>query len=243
MYEVKLPNFEGPLDLLLHLIKQSEIDIYEVSISQITDQYLKYIELMRMLDLEIASEFLLMASTLLHLKSQMMLPAANRSKKEVNESIREELIKQLIEYKQMKEAAVALDLKVKERSKLFNRPEPLKVSDSGEVAIEATIFDLLSAFKTAIDRLPPEELYEEIAAEEITVESKVEKILAELQIYDKLSFEAVLSDIRLKLELIVAFLAVLELIRLKKIIAIQREPFSEIWIVKKDQTSQEDEPI
>lgn len=237
MYEIKLSNFEGPLDLLWHLIKQNELDIYEVPIAQITDQYLKYLDLMRMLDLEIASEFLVMASMLLHMKSQMMLPASNRGRKERSQDIREELIKQLVEYKQMKEAAFALELKGKERAKLFNRPEAMKVSDLGEIAIEATIFDLLSAFKTVIDRLPQEDLYEEIQAEEVTVESKIQQILDELQKYDKLSFEAILSDLRSKMDIIVTFLAVLELVRLKKIMALQFKPFSEIWIVKNDESA------
>ena len=176
IYAIKLDVFEGPLDLLLHLIQQNEMDITDVSIAEITEQYLEYLNLMEMLDLDVASEFLVMAATLLHLKSQIILPSITQDESYTFKD-REELVKQLLEYKQFKEAAQTLDYYATDHEKVYGRSADsyADVEDLQEVQIKATLFDLLSAFKYVTEReFVIDDTYEEIQEEQITVEEKME---------------------------------------------------------------------
>ena len=236
IYAIKLDVFEGPLDLLLHLIQQNEMDITDVSIAEITEQYLEYLNLMEMLDLDVASEFLVMAATLLHLKSQIILPSITQDESYTFKD-REELVKQLLEYKQFKEAAQTLDYYAMDHEKVYGRSADsyADVEDLQEVQIKATLFDLLSAFKYITEReFVIDDTYDEIHEEQITVEEKMEFLERRLDAGEQIRFDELFSEFASKLERIVTFLAILELIRLQRIVAIQSGHFDNIYIVKRD---------
>ena len=236
IYAIKLDVFEGPLDLLLHLIQQNEMDITDVSIAEITEQYLEYLNLMEMLDLDVASEFLVMAATLLHLKSQIILPSTGPDESYTFKD-REELVKQLLEYKQFKEAAQTLDYYATNHEKVHGRSVDSygDVEDLREVQIKATLFDLLSAFKYVTEReFAIDDPYDEIQEEQITVEEKMEFLERRLNAGEQIRFDELFSEFASKLERIVTFLAILELIRLQRIVAVQSGHFDNIYIVKRD---------
>ena len=155
-YKIKLELFEGPLDLLLYLVKKDHLNICDIPVAQITDQYLRYMELMRLLDLNIAGEFLVMASTLIHIKSKMLLPPEPKeNEQEEEEDPRSELIKKLLEYQKFKEAAGLLRQKELSRQNIFTRSQGPAIANSGEeVYFEASLFDLLSAFSRPLKIYP-----------------------------------------------------------------------------------------
>ena len=231
--KVALDVFEGPLDLLLYLIRREEVDICDIPIMKITDQYLQYLDLMRILDLDIASEFLVMAATLLHIKSRMLLPPEERP---VEEQVPEEedprmtLVKQLLEYKRFKETAVYLSGKEIEQQAVFARyidrtflPEP---TDSP--LTEVSIFDLISAFSDVLKRVTGEP--REITDDIYTVTDKIAAIMDLLAVRSVLKFSELFRNVIIRAEVVVTFLALLELIRLKKVQTHQPSPFAEIEI-------------
>ena len=240
IYSVKLEGFEGPLDLLLHLIQKEEMDIHDIQIAQITDRYLEYVNLMEQLDLDVASEFLVMAATLLHIKSQSILPQLTLND-ELPIGDEEQLVKQLLEYKRFKEAAQVLDVYAERQTWVYSRSPKLHADLDGSRAFEirATLFDLLSAFKLVNDRAAEvenrEELYETVEEETITVEDKIAFIERHLEIADQLLFEELFPLSASKTDWIVTFLAILELIRIGKIVTVQTGHFESIYIVKQDQ--------
>ncbi|MCX5693497.1 MAG: segregation/condensation protein A [Candidatus Omnitrophica bacterium] len=232
-YKVKLDVFEGPLDLLLYLIKKNEIDIYDIPIATITEQYLEYLELMRMLDLNIAGEFLVIAATLIHIKSKMLLPPDEKELfPEEEEDPREELVRRLVEYKKFKEVAGILQDLEGQRKKMFTRDIPFEV-EPGEVFFEASLFDLITAF-TRVLKDVPKEIFQEIIKDEFTVEQKVHDLLHRLIAAPVISLFELFKNSKNKPEIIATFLAVLELIRLKEIIVIQKQNFSDIEIVRNE---------
>lgn len=232
-YKVKLEVFEGPLDLLLYLIKKNEIDIYDIPIADITEQYLEYIELMRMLDLNIAGEFLVIAATLIHIKSKMLLPPDEKDLlPEEEEDPREELVRRLVEYKKFKEVAGILQGLEGQRKKMFTRDIPFEV-EPGEVFFEASLFDLITAF-TRVLKDVPKEMFQEIIKDEFTVEQKVHDLLHMLVKTPVMSLLDLFKNSKNKLEIIATFLAVLELIRLKEILVVQNQNFSDIEIVRNE---------
>lgn len=236
IYAVKLDGFEGPLDLLLHLIQKEEMDVYDIQIAKITDRYLEYINLMEQLDLDLASEFLVMAATLLQIKSQNILP---KTETKSGNSIdnQEQLVQQLLEYKRYKEAAQVLDIYAERRTSIYNRSSKLHSDLDGtrSYEIKATLFDLLTAFKNINDRvtqLDMDDEYEPVHEETVTVEEKMEFIENQLEISDQLLFEDLFPLTSRKLDMIVTFLAILELIRLGKIVSVQTALFESIYLVK-----------
>jgi len=232
-YKVKLDVFEGPLDLLLYLIKKNEIDIYDIPIAVITEQYLEYLELMRMLDLNIAGEFLVIAATLIHIKSKMLLPPDEKELlPEEEEDPREELVRRLLEYKKFKEVAGILQDLEGQRKKMFTRDIPFEAGP-GEVFFEASLFDLITAFTRALKDVP-KELFQEIIKDEFTVEQKVHDLLHMLVVTPAISLFELFKNSKNKPEIIAMFLAVLELIRLKEIIVVQKQNFSDIEIVRNE---------
>ena len=238
IYAVKLDGFEGPLDLLLHLIQKEEMDIYEIQIAKITDRYLEYVNLMEQLDLDVAAEFLVMAATLLHIKSQSILPQTT-SDSEHPIGNQEQLVQQLLEYKRYKEAAKVLDICAERRTSIYNRSSKLHVDLDGTrtYEIKATLFDLLTAFKNINDRITQLQAddnddYQTVEEETITVEDKIAFIESQLGREDQLLFESLFSLSSSKIDLIVTFLAVLELIRIGKIVTVQTGLFESIYIVK-----------
>ncbi|HEY5752035.1 MAG TPA: segregation/condensation protein A [Chthoniobacterales bacterium] len=234
-YKVKLEVFEGPLDLLLYLIKQDEIDIYDVTIERITTQYLAYIDAFKMLDLDIAGDFLVMAANLIYLKSRRLLPVSQQPPEEdvEEEDPRWDLIRQLIEYKKFKDAAAHLHLREIEQENLiarspekpdFEKQDPLLVGELG-------IFDLINAFQKILKRLDAKrEDLREIFEENFTVSDKLDYIRKVTATGAPMTFTALFAHAASRTEVVVTFLALLELIRMKLLRVFQPEPFDEIEI-------------
>ncbi|MBM3216719.1 segregation/condensation protein A [Candidatus Poribacteria bacterium] len=230
--EFSLPQFQGPLDLLLHLIQKNEMDIHDIRIAEITDQYLQYLELMQTLDLDVASEYLVIASTLLFIKSESMLPASKPVRAASSADAREELVRQLLEYKRFKEASQFLRQCEDSRAEVVARPpdDAYAGSPTTEYEIRATLFDLLAAFQTILvqqSELAPE-FSSEIHEEPITVEQRVHEILLELELHGTSEFGTFFQSLQSKLELICTFLAILELVRMRQIVAVQEEAFGPV---------------
>ena len=233
-YKIKLEIFEGPFDLLLYLIKKDEINIYDIPIAAILDQYLQYMELMRLLDLNIAGEFIVTAATLMQIKSKMLLPQETNILDEIPEEEKDpraELVKRLLEYKQFREAADQLRLKERARQDIFKRPAVLEDKESGESFFEATLFDLINAFSKALKDIP-KELFYEVIKDEFTVEGKVHDLLHMFMDKSRVNLSELFSQTKSKIEIIVTFLAVLELIRLKEVIVVQKGLFGEIEVLR-----------
>ncbi len=230
-YKVRLEVFEGPLDLLLYLVKKDHLNIYDIPIARVTEQYLRYLELMKLLDLNIAGEFLVMAATLMQIKSKMLLPPDPASLEE-KEDPRAELIKRLLEYEKFKEIAENLRQKEVAQQEVFKRPRAeAKTGEpaEGEVYFEASLFDLISVFSKAMEDIPREVFYE-VIKDEFTVEEKIHAILHLLLEKPSARISQLFSQANNKIEMVVIFLAILELIRLKEIVAWQRGLFEEIEI-------------
>jgi len=235
-YKLKLDVFEGPLDLLLYLIKKDDIDVRDIPISSVTEQYLQYIEMMKMLDLEVVGEFLVMAATLIQIKSRMLLPPDPAEVEEEEEDPRQDLVRRLQEYKLFKEIAAQLKEKELERQNLYPRKldeesrKELEV-DAREVYFEASLFDLINAFSRAVASLKDKSVYE-IEQEEYTVEEKIHEILHSLLKKPVRVLTDFFSVARTKSEVIVTFMAVLELIRLKEVRVRQKRLFADIEVVR-----------
>ena len=234
-YKVRLEVFEGPLDLLLYLIKKEEIDIYHIPIAKITEQYLGYLDLMQLLDLRLAGEFLVMTSTLMQIKSKMLLPIEEREAEEEEEDPRAELVRRLLEYKKFKQAATRLEELERVQEQTFRRrvtPGSFGAAETQEEDyFEASLFDLISAFSKILKTVPKKEFLE-IIQDEFTVEKKVHDLLHLLVVKPAIYFSKLFEKAKNKVEIIATFLALLELIRLKEIIVRQRHPFSEIQIMR-----------
>lgn len=235
-YKIKLEIFEGPLDLLLYLIRKDDIDIADIPIAQITEQYLQYIEMMKMLDLDIVGDFLVMAATLMQIKSRMLLPPDPDAAQEEAIDPRDELAQRLLEYKKFKEIAETLKDKEIERFDLFSRGVDGELTrqlkeDAKEVYFEASLFDLITALSDALKRAP-EEVIHEIIKEEFTVEQKIHEILHCVLDQNQVLLKDLFEKARSKVEIVVTFLAVLELIRLKEIKVVQKKLFGDIEIIR-----------
>ena len=241
-YKLKLEMFEGPLDLLLYLIKKDEINIYDIPITQVTEQYMEYIEMMKLCNLDIVGEFLVMAATLIQIKSKMLLPPDPCEVEATEEDPRDELVRRLLEYKKFKEIADNLKEKESLRRDLFPRTidaqmvDELK-EDAKEVYYEASLFDLINAFTATLRRLPEETAYQ-IVQEEYTVDQKIHMILHRLMDRERIVLSELLSDSKSKMEVIVTFISVLELIRLKEILVVQPHLFAEIEIIRNKENVQ-----
>jgi segregation and condensation protein A len=235
-YKVKLEIFEGPLDLLFYLIKKDELNINDIPISAITEQYLQYLELMRMLDLDIAGEFLVMAATLMHIKSKMLLPPEEKELEREEEDPRAELVRKLLEYRKFKEAAEALKNRELNQKEVFPAPgvreHPL--ADEGELYFEASIFDLLSAFSKVLKEIPKNKFYE-VVKDEVTVSEKIHEIFHILVKNPVIYFLDLFKFTVTRIHIIATFLALLELIRMKEVVIKQDKIFGDIKIVRNSQ--------
>jgi segregation and condensation protein A len=242
-YKVKLDIFEGPLDLLLYLIKRDEVDIYEISLERITKQYLEYIEAFQLLNIELAGEFIVMAANLLYIKSRTLLPVdLQMADEEADEDDpRWELIRQLIEYKKFKEAAGHLREREAMQENLFARvpASPDLESDPANLMVEEIgIFDLIRAFQNILKRrTPKEEDLREIFEENFTVGDKIDHLLRLTDAGVSLKFEEMFPERASRTEIVVTFLAMLELIRMKQLRVRQDQHFGEIWIERSEGTS------
>lgn len=231
-FHFKLPVFEGPLDLLLHLIKENKIDIYDIPIVQITQQYLEYLELMKELNLEIAGEFLVMAATLIHIKSKMLLPPDEEAAEEQKEDPRTELVGRLLEYQAFKDASRYLRRREETWRDIFHKGPPEKGDSDIEpdpALIEASVFDLVSAFRQILARAPEQVI--EITRETLTVTDRINFIVERLENEEGIRFQDLFEGSYTRTSLIVTFLALLELIRLGLAKAYQEKEFKTIWVI------------
>ncbi|NIO05831.1 MAG: segregation/condensation protein A [Proteobacteria bacterium] len=229
-YRVKLDVFEGPLDLLLYLIRKNQIDIYDIPIAEITQQYLDMLDLMRTLNLDVAGEFLVMAATLTHIKSKMLLPSPPDSQgDEEEEDPRKELVDRLLEYERYKEAAISLEShEILERD-VFARKV---IEDEQDEELELSIFELIEALQEVLKR-SPHELVHEITLERISIEEKITQILDKLtNAGGEVEFTSLFEGEAIKEVIIITFLAVLELVQMRLIKIYQQRAFRPIKIRK-----------
>ena len=233
-YKVKLEIFEGPLDLLLYLIKRDEIDIYDISIERITRQYLEYLQAFKELNIDVAGEFVVMAANLIYLKSRSLLPVDQQPPEEDAEEDdpRWDLIRQLIEYKKFKEAAAQLHVRELEQERIFARDggSTAAITDAPLRLREVGIFELIHAFQNVIKRVDAREDLREIFGERFSVSEKIDMILQRVGQGAAVRFSDLFGEIVSRVEIVVTFLALLELIRLKQVRAIQPKLFDEIEI-------------
>ncbi len=232
-YEVKLGVFEGPLDLLLHLIKQNKINIYDIPIALITHQYLEYLNLMKSLNLTIVGEFLVMAATLIHIKSKTLLPPSELDEQQnEEEDPRTELIRRLVEYKQFKEAAEHLGEQERIWREVFWRePTVLVLEEEESPSLEVNLFDLLDALQEVLERVPMNQSLA-ITMEELSVKDKMNLILERMEIEDSMTFHSLFQRDENRMAVIVTFLALLELIRLGLMRVLQIEVFGPIRLMR-----------
>ncbi len=234
-YKVKLDIFEGPLDLLLFLIRKNEIDIYDIPIVTIAQQYMEYIELMKALNLEIAGEFLVMAATLMHIKSRALLPELedDADNSEQGPDPLEELRRQLIEYQKYKDAAMALREKEILEKDVFTRScfEEFPAKEAEQpIRGELSLYDLLSALKNILHKNAGKDTLLQVTAEQISVKDKMQWILEVLQNNNTVTFDSLFVSSTTPMEIISTFLALLELIKLQAVRVLQHSPFGAIYI-------------
>ena len=245
-YKVMLEVFEGPLDLLLYLIKKDEVDIYDIPIGLITDQYMEYLKLMKVLDLNIAGDFIVMSATLMLIKSRMLLPVESRPEMddEDEEDPRWDLVRQLVEYKKFKDAADHLeDLEVYQENVFGRESEHVDLGTAPDIDMrDASIFDLISALNDALGRVQEEDI-QEIFAEEYTVSQKVTYIVENLKIAKRLSITDLFTGMRSRQEIVCTFLAVLELIKLNRIAAVQDNHFGDIVVEPREPDENQPEDL
>jgi segregation and condensation protein A len=240
-YQVKLEHFEGPLDLLLFLIREHEVDIYDIPISLVTQQYLQYLELLKLLDLEVGSEYLLMAATLLRIKSKLLLPRRPEEDEEEAVDPREELVQRLLEYRQFKEAAGVLNEHQDRNADVFYHP-PVENWDEEMNGVETldtrlagnlNLWDLLQAFKFTLDRAK-DDFDRTVERETISIEDRMENILDSLRSRKNLFFSSLFQEDLSRSFLIITFLALLELIRQNRVVFEQTDTLGEIWLTLSD---------
>ncbi|MFE4705772.1 segregation/condensation protein A [Peribacillus simplex] len=245
-YNIKIDAFEGPMDLLLHLINRLEIDIYDIPMADITDQYLSYIHTMQHLELDVASEYLVMAATLLAIKSKMLLPKhedelmIDEDGEIFEEDPRDELVEKLLEYKKYKNAADEFKGMEEERSLIFTKPPSdlsvyVKEAESDKQELNISLYDMLGALQKLLRRQKIQKpLYTKVTKQEISIEKRMDEIMIELQsIKGKKSFFELFS-LPVKEHIVITFMAVLELMKLNEIIVEQEDNFSDIMIAAKE---------
>jgi segregation and condensation protein A len=229
----KLPRFEGALDLLLHLIKRDEMDIYDIPIAHITQQYLQYIEMMQLLDLEVAGDFLVMAATLMRIKAKMLLPLPKSDDDEEEGDPREELVQRLIEYRLYKEASGALKEQEGLRRSIFERGMVPTEDEAGPLPLApATLFDLLEALNRVLARRPERVVYE-VRTEVWDIEDKMSLIARSVAEDGRLLFSTLMGDAHSRMEVVVSFMALLELVKMGQIVIVQDANFADILILPK----------
>jgi segregation and condensation protein A len=235
-YPVRLETFEGPLDLLLHLIKKNEMSIYDIPVTLITRQYLDYLDLMKEMNLDVAGEFLVMAATLIHVKSRMLLPRPDPAQEDPQEDPREALMRRLLEHQKFKAAAELLHEREIQRSAQWLRPDGRVnevLGEAPEPEIDVDLFSLMAAFRQVLDRvrqrptvmLPPEQ---------IPIEVRIEQLMAKLSTGQACGFEELFNDVETRAGMIVTFLALLEMIRLKLVRVFQQGNFGPIRVYKRE---------
>jgi segregation and condensation protein A len=230
-YTFRLEGFEGPLDLLLHLIQKNELDIFNIPIALITEQYLQYLQLMKVLNLDMAGEYLLMASTLLHIKSKMLLPKSSEGEEEEEEDPRAELVRRLLEYQKYKQAALELERRPLLDRDVFIRLVPTEPEvEPEEERIEVNLFELLEAFRKVLERVKPE-TFHQVILEHLSVEDKIQEILTLLERENRsMAFHRLFPEQASRRVVVITLLAILELVKMKRIRIFQLALFETIRI-------------
>jgi len=242
-YKVKLNIFQGPLDLLLFLIKRDKIDIYDIPIAKITDQYLEYLSIIKMLDLEMAGEFLVWAATLIHIKSKMLLPPDENEPEVEEEDPREDLVRRLLEYKKYKEAASKLGDMYSENKNVFLRrgtgEKDKIIDDEGVEYFEASLFDLITAFQKILTKVP-KDTFHKVVKNRFSVSDKIHEIYHLMAEKPKVRFLSLFTGSADRDEVIVIFLAILELMKMHEIVIAQKDVFGEIEILRNPDVAKSD---
>lgn len=238
-YQIKLEIFEGPLDLLLYLVAKDEVDIKDIQVSHVCEQFLEYLDMMKELNIEMAGEFLVMATTLLRLKAKELLPQEEVSEVlEEGEIVdREQLIQQLLEYKKFKEAANTLKKFENEQIGAYYRPLPEKIEwaqEFEEQSGDVSLFDLLSAFKKIVEQTG-KEVSHHVLKEDIKLDDRIENVLAYLEDHPQARFEDLFKGSRNRMMMVVTLMAILELMKMEYILVRQECQFGQIWIYKRKQ--------
>lgn len=233
--------FEGPLDLLLHLVRINEVDITNLPIVEITQQYQEYLDWMRTLDLEVAGEYLVMAATLLHIKSKMLLPADPIAADEQESDPRRELAQQLLDYQRFKQAAETLQAMDSARALVWTRDGNVPAEFAGEEMLSVEIFDLLAAFRTVLGRLDAESRLH-LRRDNVSVADKISWLTDLLEQRKSVDLLEILTELPTRIDRIAAFLAVLEMVRLRLLIAFQRTRLGEIRLALRDDGAKASEP-
>jgi segregation and condensation protein A len=230
---IRLDAFEGPLDLLLHMIQKEEIDIWNIPIAHVTGQYLEYLQIMKDLNINLAGEWLMMAAKLIYIKSRMLLPPdpSENTGEEIEDDPRMELVYELLEHQKFKNAAEMLYAREEVENAVWAKPPAEALEDADEV-VSVTLFDLLCAFQEIVQRFD-EQRAMEITQEEVTVEQKIADIRRLIMVHDKILFSTFFAAVNSKRHLIATFLALLELMRLREVWMFQEKAFGEIQISKK----------
>jgi segregation and condensation protein A len=230
-YAIKLDIFEGPLDLLLYLIKKNEVDIYNIPIAVITEQYLSHIEIMQSMNLDLAGEYLVLAATLLNIKSKMLLPPEDKEEGEEEQpDPRAELVRQLLEYQTFKEAAFNLGQRTLLERDVFKRgPVPDVKSDPEEELIEVDLFKLVEAFREIVAGLKDDDLLE-IDTEKMSLSDRINEIMERLSVEKSMHFRDLLADVRDRRMIVYTLLAILELMKMRIVKAYQTHTFGPIRI-------------
>jgi segregation and condensation protein A len=233
---IRLDAFEGPLDLLLHMIKKEEIDIWNIPIAIVTEQYLEYLQIMKDLNINIAGEWLVMAATLIHIKSRMLLPPdpVENIGEEIEDDPRRELVYELLEHQKFKNAAEMLYTREEVENAVWAKPPADALEDAEEV-VSVTLFDLLRAFNDIVKRFEEQGAIE-IGRDEVTVEQKIADIRRLFMVHDRVLFSTFFAAVNSKRHLIATFLALLELVRLHEVGLLQEKAFDEIHICKMKET-------
>ncbi len=244
-YPVRLTNFHGPLDLLLHLIKRHEVNIYDIPITLIARQYIDYIDLMQEMNLDVAGEFLVMAATLIHIKSRMLLPRPDPAQEDPEEDPRDALMRRLLEHQKFKAAAELLHERETLRSAQWTRPDGPIAEIAGEPPepeIEVDLFSLISAFRAVVERAKARpKLY--LPSEQIPIEDRIEQLMMRLSETEACGFEDLFEDVQTKAGLVVTFLALLEMIRLKLIRVFQSGVVGPIRVYKRARPAEAPRPL
>jgi segregation and condensation protein A len=220
---IQLEIFEGPLDLLLHLIKKNEVSITDIPIASITEQYLATLELMETLSLDVAGEFLVMAATLIHIKSRMLLPAgADEADEDEGNDPRDELVRRLLDYQRFKDAADQLEQREVLSRDVFVRSAMPAEEAAAPTFRELSVFELLNALRRVIDRLP-KDVFHQVELEKITVREKMTLLLDKLRAQGRVFFEELFNEAKTRMDVVVTFLAMLELVKVRAVRIFQEE--------------------
>jgi segregation and condensation protein A len=244
-YPVRLENFEGPLDLLLHLIRKHEVSIYDIPIALITQQYIDYIDLMQELDLDVAGDFLVMAATLIHIKSRMLLPRPDPAQEDPEEDPREALVRRLLEHQKFKAAAELLHERETIRNAQWTRADGPIAEIAGEAPepeIEVDLFSLIGAFRAVVERARQRpKIY--LPGEQMPIEDRIAQLLAKLSETEACGFDDLFADMQSRSGMIVTFLAILEMIRLKLIRVFQSGGAGGIRVYRRERPADAPKPL